>query len=156
MIWQMDIISQGSVLVSVFCLTRCNYKQCCLFAHLASGYHVRPGLSLPHVIRCHMSHLSHVITCHILQFHHMASHVTLLIITPYPNIRAAWAAAWSRPRPVRAPLYVCWPGGRRPSRDTRWHYLMFNAHVSHMIWCEYEWCWVPSIWRSLEKFQSPL
>ena len=57
MIWQMDI-SQGSVLVSVFCLTRCNYKQCCLFAHLASGYHVRPGLSSPHVIRCPMSHLT--------------------------------------------------------------------------------------------------
>ena len=53
MIWQMDI-SQGSVLVSVFCLTRCNYKQCCLFAHLASGYHVRPGLV---ITPCHtMSH----------------------------------------------------------------------------------------------------
>ena len=61
MIWQMDI-SQGSVLVSVFCLTRCNYKQCCLFAHLASGYHVRPGLSSPHVIRCHMSHAASHLT----------------------------------------------------------------------------------------------
>lgn len=61
MIWQMDI-SQGSVLVSVFCLTRCNYKQCCLFAHLASGFHVRPGLSSPHVIRCHMSHAASHLT----------------------------------------------------------------------------------------------
>ena len=54
MIWQMDI-SQGSVLVSVFCLTRCNYKQCCLFAHSASGYPMSGlALSSPHVIRCHM------------------------------------------------------------------------------------------------------
>ena len=59
MIWQMDI-SQGSVLVSVFCLTRCNYKQCCLFAHLASGYHVRPGLV---ITPCHtMSHAASHLT----------------------------------------------------------------------------------------------